>query len=92
MANAFGVRVNPHVWGTAVGLAASLQLIAALPHNPPGLHPIEPLLEFDCSEHPLRMAVVREPIEQVGGWVEVAQGPGLGIEIDRAALARYAVY
>jgi D-galactarolactone cycloisomerase len=91
MANAFGVRVNPHVWGTAVGLAASLQLIAALPHNPPGLHPIEPLLEFDCSEHPLRMAVVREPIEQVGGWVEVPQGPGLGIEIDRAALARYAV-
>jgi hypothetical protein len=41
MANAFGVRVNPHVWGTAVGLAASLQLIAALPHNPPGLHPID---------------------------------------------------
>jgi D-galactarolactone cycloisomerase len=37
MANAFGVRVNPHVWGTGVGLAASLQLIAALPHNPPGL-------------------------------------------------------
>ena len=58
MANAFGVRVNPHVWGTAVALAASLQLIAALPHNPPGLHPIEPLLEFDQSEHPIRMAVV----------------------------------
>ena len=90
MANAFGVRVNPHVWGTGVALAASLQLIAALPHNPPGLHPIEPLLEFDCSEHPLRMAVIREPIEQSGGWVEVPQGPGLGIEIDRAALARFA--
>jgi D-galactarolactone cycloisomerase len=91
MANAFGVRVNPHVWGTAVGLAASLQLIAALPHNPPGLHPIEPLLEFDCSEHPLRAAVVKEPIEQCGGWVEVPQGPGLGIEIDRTALERFAV-
>jgi D-galactarolactone cycloisomerase len=62
-----------------------------LPHNPPGLHPIEPLLEFDCSEHPLRMAVVGEPIAQRGGWVEVPQGPGLGIEIDRAALARFAV-
>src|SRR5258706_12589077 len=91
MANAFGVRVNPHVWGTGVALAASLQLIAALPPNPPGLHPIEPLLEFDRSEHPIRMAMLAEPIEQRGGWVDVPQGPGLGIEIDRAALARFAV-
>jgi D-galactarolactone cycloisomerase len=90
MANAFGVRVNPHVWGTGVALAASLQLIAALPHNPPGLHPIEPLLEFDRSEHPIRMAVLADPIEQRGGRVDIPQGPGLGIEIDRAALARFA--
>ena len=89
MANAFGVRVNPHVWGTAVALAASLQLIATLPHNPPGLHPIEPLLEFDQSEHPIRMAVVREPIVQKDGWVEIPGRPGLGIEIDRDALAKY---
>src|SRR5262249_9333010 len=90
MANAFGVRVNPHVWGTGVALAASLQLLAALPHNPPGLYPIEPLLEFDRSAHPIRMAVLREPIEQHGGWVEIPQGPGLGIAVDRAALAKFA--
>lgn len=89
MANAFGVRVNPHVWGTAVGLAASLQVIAALPHNPPGLHPLEPLLEFDQSEHPIRMAVASEPIVQRDGFVAIPDGPGLGIEIDRAALDRY---
>jgi D-galactarolactone cycloisomerase len=89
MANAFGVRVNPHVWGTGVALAASLQLIAALPHNPPGLYPIEPLLEFDQSEHPIRMAVIDEPIIQKDGWVEIPDRPGLGIEIDRAALATF---
>ncbi len=89
MANAFGVRVNPHVWGTGVALAASLQLIAALPHNPPGLHPIEPLLDFDQSEHPIRMAVIREPIVQREGWVAIPDRPGLGIEIDRAALAQF---
>ncbi len=91
MANAFGVRVNPHVWGTGVALAASLQLIAALPHNPPGLHPLEPLLEFDQSEHPIRMAVLEQPIVQRDGWVEIPDGPGLGIEINRAALAEFAV-
>ena len=91
MANAFGARVNPHVWGTGVALAASLQLIAALPHNPPGLHPIEPLLEFDQSEHPIRFAVVTEPIGQQGGWVAIPDRPGLGIEIDRAALTKFSV-
>jgi D-galactarolactone cycloisomerase len=35
--------------------------------------------------------VIREPIQQREGWVEVPQGPGLGIEIDRAALGRFAV-
>jgi len=89
MANAFGVMVNPHVWGTGVALAASLQLIAALPHNPPGLHPIEPLLEFDQSEHPIRMAVIAEPITQTDGWVEIPDRPGLGIDIDRAALEKF---
>ena len=91
MASAFGMRVNPHVWGTAVGLAASLQLLAVLPHNPPALQPLEPLLEFDCSEHPARMAVVTTPIVQRDGWVAVPDGPGLGIEIDRAGLERYRV-
>jgi D-galactarolactone cycloisomerase len=89
MANAFGVRVNPHVWGTGVALAASLQLIACLPHNPPGLHPIEPLLEFDQSEHPVRMAVLAEPIVQKDGWVNIPDRPGIGVEIDRAALAKF---
>jgi D-galactarolactone cycloisomerase len=91
MANAFGVRVNPHVWGTAVALAASLQLIASLPHNPPGLHPIEPLLEFDQSEHPIRFAVSSRPIVQKDGWVAIPDGPGLGVEIDRDALTRFKV-
>ena len=91
MANAFGVRINPHVWGTGVGLAASLQLIATLPDNPPGLHPIAPLLEFDQSEHPIRMAILTEPIEQKNGWVEIPTGPGLGIEIDREAIGRFRI-
>jgi D-galactarolactone cycloisomerase len=89
MANAFGVRVNPHVWGTGVALAASLQWIATLPHNPPGLYPIEPVLEFDQSEHPIRMAVLQEPIVQRDGWVAIPDRPGLGIEINREAISAF---
>ena len=58
MAAAFGVRCVPHVWGTGVGLATALQLLAVLPHNPPRHTPLEPLLEFDRSEHPFRQAVL----------------------------------
>jgi D-galactarolactone cycloisomerase len=89
MANAFGVRYVPHVWGTGVGLATALQLLAVLPHNPPRHTPAEPMLEFDRSEHPFRQAVLKTPIEHENGVVKIPDGPGLGIEIDRAALDRF---
>jgi D-galactarolactone cycloisomerase len=91
MAEAFGIRYNPHVWGTGVAIAASLQLLAVLPpHTPPSLGPLEPMLEFDRTEHPIRQAVLRAPIEHAAGRVRVPDGPGLGIEINREALARFA--
>jgi D-galactarolactone cycloisomerase len=89
MAQAFGVRYVPHCWGTGIARATALQLLAVLPHNPPGLYATEPLLEFDMSEHPIREAVTTELIVQESGWVRVPTGPGLGIEIDRAALERF---
>ncbi len=91
MAEAFGIRYNPHVWGTGIAIAASLQLLAVLPsHTPLSLAPLDPMLEFDRTEHPIRQAVLTRPIEHVGGMVAVPDGPGLGIEIDREALARFA--
>ncbi len=90
MAAAFGIRYVPHVWGTGIGLAAALNLLAVLPHNPPRHTPLEPLLEFDRSEHPFRQAVLVTPIEHVNGVVTVPDGPGLGIDINRDALTRFA--
>jgi len=92
MAEAFGVRCNPHVWGSGIAIAASLQLLAVLPsHTPASLSPVEPMLEFDRTEHPIRQSILATPIEHVGGVVRVPEGPGLGIEIDRKALAQFAV-
>jgi D-galactarolactone cycloisomerase len=91
MAESFGVRYNPHVWGTGIAIAASLQLLAVLPsHTPTSLNPLAPMLEFDRTEHPIRQALLTQPIEHVRGIVRVPDGPGLGIEIDRAALKRFA--
>ena len=91
MANAHGVRYVPHVWGTGVALATALQLLAILPHNPPCLHPQEPILEFDRTEHPIRQAILTDPIEHERGIVRIPDKPGLGIEIDRQALVRFKV-
>jgi D-galactarolactone cycloisomerase len=89
MANAFGVRMVPHVWGSGIGLAAALQLLAVLPHNPPGRQPWEPMLEFDRSEHPFRQAILNTPIEHQNGVVQIPDGPGLGIDINRDALMSF---
>ena len=66
------------------------RLLAVLPHNPPRHTPLEPLLEFDRSEHPFRQAVLTAPIEHEGGVVRVPDGPGLGITVDRSALEQFA--
>jgi D-galactarolactone cycloisomerase len=91
MAEAFGVRYNPHVWGTGIAIAASLQLLAVLPpHTPTSLKPLDPLLELDRTEHPIRQAILTHPIEHQGGVVRVPDGPGLGVEVDRTALETFA--
>jgi D-galactarolactone cycloisomerase len=91
IAAAFGVRYVPHVWGCGIGLATALQLLAVLPHSPPRTRPLEPILEFDRSEHPFRQAVMQTPLEHAGGVVRIPEGPGLGIEVDRAAITRFTV-
>ena len=89
LAQSHGVQVNPHVWGSAIAQAASLQLIAALPVTHHSLFAPEPLLEYDRSSHPFRQQLVAEPVEQVGGWVEISSRPGLGVDVDRAVLEKY---
>jgi D-galactarolactone cycloisomerase len=91
MCLAHGIQVNPHVWGAGVAQRASLHLIASLPLANPSLFAQEPLYEYDCSDHPFRTGLVDHPVRHVDGWIEIDDRPGLGVEVDRAALARFAV-
>ncbi len=90
LASLHSVRVVPHVWGTAVQIAAALQFMAAMVPDPVRLRPIEPILEFDRTDNPFRQAVVKTPLEPVNGVVTIPDGPGLGIEINRDALTHFA--
>jgi D-galactarolactone cycloisomerase len=92
LSQSHGVQVNPHVWGSAVSQAASLQFIASIPPAHHSMFPTEPIFEYDCSTHPLRNAIVTEPLQQTGGWIEIPTKAGLGIEIDRDAVRRFCLY
>ena len=89
LASAHGVRYLPHVWGSAVGLAAGLQFVAALPSATAALRPLEPLFELDRTPNRFRDELTDEPPSPVDGWLAIPARPGLGITIDEATLARY---
>nr|WP_163501789.1 mandelate racemase/muconate lactonizing enzyme family protein [Halomonas socia] len=89
LASAHGVECVPHAWGSAVGLAATIHFLAALPDQPPSLFPFQPMLEFEQCENPFRDHLACEPITQVNGKVRIPDGAGLGIEIDRSVIEKY---
>jgi D-galactarolactone cycloisomerase len=89
LALASGLLVNPHVWGTAIGLAASLQFLAVIPPSPISRGSFEPMLEYDQSVHPFRHELVGDPPTMTHGLVAVPERPGLGIEVNRSVLERF---
>jgi L-alanine-DL-glutamate epimerase-like enolase superfamily enzyme len=81
LADEFGVKFVGHGWNTALGLAADLQLAAALPHAD--------LVEF-IGGSPYLDGITAEPFEiDAEGFLKIPQRPGLGVTLDREALARY---
>jgi len=86
IARAHDIALIPHVGSpTAIGLAANLHWAAAAGCG---------LIEFDVyPDLPMRDALLRDPIFALDriadGRLRVPQGPGLGIDIDEAAFARF---
>lgn len=91
MAQAHNTMLVPHVWGSGIGLAASLQFIASLPSTPLSLNPLEPMLEFDRSAHPFRTDLIQGAITMEAGEVQIPTGAGIGVEVNREVLEKYRI-
>ncbi|OZI60863.1 mandelate racemase/muconate lactonizing enzyme family protein [Bordetella genomosp. 11] len=77
-----GLTFCPHWLGGGIGLAASMHLRAAL--GPAGM------VEVDANPNPLRETVWTLPqAVNEDGWITLPDTPGIGVEPDLAALARY---
>jgi D-galactarolactone cycloisomerase len=91
MAATWNVRVSPHVWGTGIGLAASLQLAAVVPRFPDVRVESVPLwVEADQSRNDLREQILERPLVPEKGKFVIPEGPGLGVTVDEDALGRFA--
>jgi L-alanine-DL-glutamate epimerase-like enolase superfamily enzyme len=79
-----GLTVVPHLWKTGISVAAAVHLAAVTPECP--------FIEFlppDLSESALRKELLSEEPQLVDGVIPVPMKPGLGIELNRVALARF---
>lgn len=92
MARLANLRMSPHVWGGAIGLAAAVHFIASLPPSPHTERVPQPvMLEYDQGQNALRDDLLKDPIPCVDGHLAVPTGPGLGVEIDWDVVEKYRV-
>jgi D-galactarolactone cycloisomerase len=86
-----------HVWGSAIAIVTNLHLLAAMPPLPGGLHPWEPMLEFDTTDNKFRdelltdLPSIQDQVKRNGGRVSVPTRPGLGVEPDRDFIRHYEI-
>ena len=80
-ATAAGIELVPHGWNNAVGLAADLQLAAALPDTDQ--------VEFIGTSQYMNELILEEFRLDDDGRLPIPDRPGLGITLDPDAIARY---
>ena len=82
MAEAYFVAVSPHNYNsTTVGLAATLQASAVMPNFL--------ITEYFVNFEALGEEIAHEPWRVQNGMIELTDTPGLGIDLDEEALARF---
>jgi len=83
MAHMRNLPCVPHAWSTGIIVAASLQLIAAIPNAL--------FLEYCTAQSPLRWELVDEQFPLRNGCVAIPDKPGLGVELNEEIIRRYRV-
>src|SRR5262245_37948790 len=79
LAQAANLPIAPHSFYFGPGLAATLHVASSFASPLP--------VEFPTGQ--LDVPFLTQPIEARDGWIDVPQGPGLGVEVNEEAIRRY---
>lgn len=90
LAREFGRVCVPHTSGGAIGVAAGMHALACLPDQSVLGQNDVLYLEYPALVDPVQAAIAPNLLEPVDGWVSLPSGPGLGLDIDGAAVERLA--
>lgn len=82
-AHAFGIPCIPHFFGPGLRLAATLQVLGAIPNAE--------LCEYPTTNNPLRFDLLDDPLMAKKGIVDIPTRPGLGVELNEATIRRYRI-
>lgn len=89
LASTRGIEVVPHVWGTGIAFHAALHFIANLEPVPGRLYPPDLFIEYDRTENEIRESLTTPVLEMKNGYLDIPQGPGLGIEVDEQVVRNF---
>ncbi len=81
LAKSAGLRVAPHTWSDAVAVVANTHVVASIDH---GI-----TVEMDQTGNPFIEQLLDVPLEINDGELKLSSAPGLGIELNEAAIDRY---
>jgi galactonate dehydratase len=78
LAESHHVGVAPHITMSPVSIAACVQLDACIPN------PV--LQEYAIHDRPPESEILKAPLRREGGYLRVPEAPGIGVELNPAAL------
>jgi len=79
-----GLRVIPHCWKSGISIAATGHLAMVTPNMP-----FFECVPKDMAESALRRDLLRHDLQVADGQLKLSQAPGLGIELDEAAVSLF---
>jgi L-alanine-DL-glutamate epimerase-like enolase superfamily enzyme len=72
---------NPHSWSSAINTAASLHLCASATNAV--------FFELKPNPNPMQHELVEKPFDQVNGYIEAPDTPGLGVAVREEVVRKY---
>ena len=83
LADTYNIPVAPHIGGGGIlAIAATVEWSASCPNFM--------IMEHSHHANAVKSRILKEPYEPENGYYKVTERPGLGVEVDEAALETYA--